>query len=463
MEEIKYVKEIFQNYFKDELKSKEIGAFYVNTCQTCHCLDKLEKRLKRCSGCHMISYCDTEHQAKHWPIHKKLCKIVKQIISTNGGNSIFGNTKGLDKKNWVKLKMNTMLIVSLKIGRELTTSEKDMFLFPRICCICHDSNPRALTNCLDCGNSSFCNDHISDARHKIICSSFALGYKLNLFKMFTSNINILEIISILLDKNPINCIPFAVENYNFLSMRQFIDIFFHEIINNHCQENMMSSDFWEIFIADYFTRPLTLLSAIKLINYKVERELIIHIIGSYYLELNGIFAWEIIFHLMTSIEKLTIILIGPGLVEDKIMNPQLCENCQKLGKFINVIVDNNYYHEFMNEEMRPNLIIGYNLGISEYENPGSLDDTWQLTILKIVEINVPFIMTCYTEGEAHKDHERINYFLKTKSKTNTNYTILQRNKFASLTPFRDFETEGVFYQNDYLIVYNNWQKLIVNN
>lgn len=106
MEEIEHVKKILKTYFKDESKieNSDSGAFYVNTCHVCHCLDGLKKRLKRCGSCHMISYCGTEHQAKHWPIHRKLCKIVKQIISQNGSNNIFGETKGLDKKNWVNFR-----------------------------------------------------------------------------------------------------------------------------------------------------------------------------------------------------------------------------------------------------------------------------------------------------------------------------------------------------------------------
>lgn len=461
MEEINYIKELLKIHLKDnDLRTEgteENDTFFINTCHICHCLDKSEKPLKRCSSCNMISYCGTEHQAQHWPTHKKLCKIIKHIISTNGGYSIFGNTKGLDKKIWVKLKMNTMLIVSLKLGRKLTSSERGMFLFPRICFICHESNPQALTNCFDCGNSCFCNEHILDARHKIICPSFTLCYKLSLLKNITSNISISEIVCILLDGNPINCIPFAYKNVELSTMIQFIKVFFRQVIDERRQNNVaVSSDFWQVFIAEYFTRPLTLLSAIKLINYELETELIIHIIGSDYVEVNGIYAWEILFHLMPKIEKLTIVFIGPELVNNEINTNFLCKKCKKYGKFIDIVIDNRFYHEFTNKVFkRPNLIIGYNLGISENENPGTFNDTWQLTILKIAEINVPFVMTCYTEGEAHKDHKRICNFLNNVNKNV--FSSLQPNRFASLTPLRDFETEGVFYQNDHVIVYNNWQ------
>lgn len=349
--------------------------------------------------------------------------------------------------------MNAMLIVSLSLGRELTLSEKNMFLFPRICCICHESDPQALTNCLSCGNTSFCQEHISDKTHKDICSSFALSYTFSLLKIFTDNMKISEIVHVLLDNDPINFIPYLEKMPDLQSMRQFLDKFFNDIIQIRCEN--LRSDFWDIFISDYFTRPLTLISAINKINNFSEGELIIHIVGADYLELNGICAWEIIFHLISNVEKLKLVLIGPGLGDNEIIEPVICDNCIRRGKIFHVETHNVLYHEFVNETMKkPNLIIGYNLGISEYEDSSVVKDTWELTIQKIAEIKVPFVTTCYTEEEAREDHERICHYLNNP----VSYTFFQRNQFSSLRPFRDFETEGVFFQNYYLIIYDNLEK-----
>ena len=116
---IDHAKELFKNWLKDDTENnvhkrswdedeeKNNNIFYVNTCHVCHCFDR-EKRLRRCSSCYLISYCGRDHQINHWPAHRKLCRVVKEIISKNGGPSIFGKTKGLNQNTWVTF-MHTLL------------------------------------------------------------------------------------------------------------------------------------------------------------------------------------------------------------------------------------------------------------------------------------------------------------------------------------------------------------------
>ena len=84
----------------DEDNDENKQYFYANTCHVCKCFDQ-EKRLKRCSGCYLISYCGNSHQVQDWPAHKKLCKVAQDLISRTGGPTIFGKTKGMNQKVWV--------------------------------------------------------------------------------------------------------------------------------------------------------------------------------------------------------------------------------------------------------------------------------------------------------------------------------------------------------------------------
>uniref|UniRef100_A0A8D9AXE9 Rho GTPase-activating protein gacZ n=1 Tax=Cacopsylla melanoneura TaxID=428564 RepID=A0A8D9AXE9_9HEMI len=55
--------------------------FNPNVCHTCKSSDKL---VKKCTGCHMISYCSKEHQKLHWPSHKSLCLCLKNLQKNLG-------------------------------------------------------------------------------------------------------------------------------------------------------------------------------------------------------------------------------------------------------------------------------------------------------------------------------------------------------------------------------------------
>ena len=49
-------------------------------CSACGKPKSKYQKLRKCSGCHAVQYCNTECQKKHWKIggHKKECKRLKQ-------------------------------------------------------------------------------------------------------------------------------------------------------------------------------------------------------------------------------------------------------------------------------------------------------------------------------------------------------------------------------------------------
>jgi TPR repeat protein len=54
-------------------------------CSACGKPKSKNQKLRKCSGCHVVQYCNTECQKKHWKIgiggHKKKCKKLKQIMN----------------------------------------------------------------------------------------------------------------------------------------------------------------------------------------------------------------------------------------------------------------------------------------------------------------------------------------------------------------------------------------------
>lgn len=208
-----------------------------------------------------------------------------------------------------------------------------------------------------------------------------------------------------------------------------------------------------MFISEYFSRPLTLISVMEKINFVPTSDLVVHVLGANYLELSDVSSWELILHWIPKVERLKIVLIGPELPKDK-LKPELCTRCSSKKKCLTVEVHDAFYHNYMAKGYsKPNLVIGYNVGIAESENPGTPEDTWKPTILSLPENQSPFILTAYTVEEARKDHKRICLILG----DTTNYSCFEKNSFASLKPLRDFETEGIFVENNYIIIYDNLQ------
>jgi hypothetical protein len=56
-------------------------------CSYCHFNPSSSNRrsspLRRCTGCGVFHYCDSSCQGRHWPRHRRLCKLYKELISSD--------------------------------------------------------------------------------------------------------------------------------------------------------------------------------------------------------------------------------------------------------------------------------------------------------------------------------------------------------------------------------------------
>lgn len=92
------------------------------------------------------------------------------------------------------------------------------------------------------------------------------------------------------------------------------------------------------------------------------------------------------------------------------------------------------------------MIAAFNCGFAEYEGAGPDLDTWKASLPRILSRRVPIVLTSYTESEAIADVARLT---KLQSGLRVRRMV---NPFASLTPFRDIEGLGVYYDNYYLSI-----------
>ncbi|XP_011501254.1 PREDICTED: putative protein MSS51 homolog, mitochondrial [Ceratosolen solmsi marchali] len=413
--------------------------FYANTCHICKVRGN-ETLLKKCSRCKMISYCGKEHQKQHWLRHKDLCYVLSSMLNETNKSHIFEGMRNSNTTDWVKAKMNLMLLVIIKLGRKLLPYEEEMFKFPRACVVCHETDQKVIIDCILCPAASFCKEHKNDSSHSKICKTLTLCYDLDVAS------------AALVRQPPLNTVPYYTEMISLpVCMKSFIDTYYNK--NN----SLLISNRMQIpQISEYLTRPLTLLYAIEKLGFSVNSVITIHIIGANMIELDGAEIWEILLHWLPSLTTLNIVLIGPEQFKKKYnkLEYNICDYCNGKGIKFYLETYGELYNEYVNSNyfVKPDIIVGYNVGIHEHE-PGDFKlDTWFESIKILPEQNCPIMLTSYTEKEAKKDHKRFCDVLE----KNVSFICCEANPFSSLRPHRDYETEELYYQNHYIIIYRDF-------
>ncbi|XP_054011724.1 uncharacterized protein LOC128894191 [Hylaeus anthracinus] len=412
--------------------------FYTNVCHVCKRFGE-GVSLKRCGNCTMIAYCSKEHQREHWSQHKDLCNAVHNVFLDNRMSSFLSNKQDLSMEKWAQMKMNFMLLVAMKIPRKLKYYEEQMFKFLKSCAVCHNRNVKELKDCPNCPNASFCTKHKNDTMHDNICYLLKLSFTLDMALILHKR------------KIPELKVPYRTGHVN---LPQNMKYFIKEYIKAQKDPNLSMEE--EMMVnAEYLTRPLTFLYATQKLQYFFKEEnIIIHIIAANAIEIDGIELWEILLHWLPNTTMISIVLIGPELSPGSIPI-NLCKNCRYNGRQLAIEMQNMLYENYTtgNSYVKPNFIIGYNAGIHECENFKSEMDTWTYTLRMITKQNCPLILTSYTLSEAEKEQIRLEAILDRDVKC----TYFEQNPYSSLRPYRDFESEGVYYQNQYIIIYKNFR------
>lgn len=122
-----------------------LDFFYPGYCAVCFS----EGASVACESCKMVFYCREAHRNEDLFRHQDVCEVVSKMLRENGGHGLFGTLK-TDRESWLENKIDLMLKVKTRLGRDLLNCEKEMFLFPKACFVCHESDIELLTTC-ECG------------------------------------------------------------------------------------------------------------------------------------------------------------------------------------------------------------------------------------------------------------------------------------------------------------------------
>lgn len=156
-------------------------VFLHNICHICK-KPLIESSFSvQCSLCHMVSYCNQEHLDTHKEEHNDLCTAIQEIAKKRGGH-VYNNARILNSTDYRSLRVHTLNICENFLKRSLQTFEREILLFPRVCCLssCREWRQNQLTDCNGCYQISFCAAHRDHQNidHDKWCDAYKLYQKL---------------------------------------------------------------------------------------------------------------------------------------------------------------------------------------------------------------------------------------------------------------------------------------------
>ncbi|XP_043479683.1 uncharacterized protein LOC122509580 [Leptopilina heterotoma] len=413
---------------------KIVERFYPGICQVCKCANAKEA----CTRCKMVFYCGQSHLKQDQSEHKDICKVILGLLNEKGTPHLFDNMDVSDEKSWLEAKVNFLKIARSKLNRDLMNYEKQIFLFPRTCFVCHESNLSVLKTC-KCG-VSLCKIHRDDTDHKLLCDYFNFNLKWARSKEKRQD---QIVVTAFANKRDYKVMP---------TMDQYIDRYFE--FKNYRLKPLLQNP-RKVVISDFLTRSLTFIYIAEKLETPIPNTLYIHVVGALNEEFESVCYWHTVIKWFDNVTTLYIDFIGVELTENDDFNPKSTfhfhDKRLKNSQFTFSTYHGRYEDFFRNVEFRrPDVIIGYNLNLHE-SDLGLSACTWRETLSIISKMNVPFFLTAVTEVRARKDHEMIGKILGRK----INYEFFGKNPYASFMPERDYETERLCYSNNYVVAYNH--------
>lgn len=133
-----------ENYVEFKIAPRTI--FSVSCCQVC----KMSiSNYNTCKKCLMVSYCKDEHLKFDYSNHQSLCAAIESISKKRGGH-VYNMAHNLSNEEFKNLKVHTINLCEKYLNRQLKNHEREILLYPRICCDCREWKPDLLSDCKRC-------------------------------------------------------------------------------------------------------------------------------------------------------------------------------------------------------------------------------------------------------------------------------------------------------------------------
>ncbi|XP_014477572.1 PREDICTED: uncharacterized protein LOC106745998 [Dinoponera quadriceps] len=389
-------------------------SFNPNVCHVCKF--KSREGYKTCEICETNLYCSLEHKMEDQLYHRQICQAIRDVET----NHLHLYRLCKEQEEWINLRKECLRLIKEKLSRDLEPYEVQMIMFKQSCFICHIQCN--LSTCTTCYSINYCPNHKENFKHfdhVSNCKDLKLCLNIDIALRYNS-------------PSPRKFIDFPEKGKPFVDMDSFLTNYLANV------------EFEKYFYSDYVSGPLTLyygmyvgdLNFLGILSYFT-----VLIIAANFLDKEYSPAWELFMHIFNKIENLTIILIGPEL-QNKYYDITTCNRkclsfCKR--KKLNFECYHMSYYEYVNSTFyrQPNVIVGYQTDFND----------WEETSLS----NCPLFLTTKSKLKANQNINK----LQKVSNTHLNIIYHEENTFSSKRPYKDFETNGVFYRNKFLTVCTN--------
>ncbi|XP_014471480.1 PREDICTED: uncharacterized protein LOC106742755 [Dinoponera quadriceps] len=405
--------------------------FNPNICHVCKTTDN--GSFVMCDQCYMVSYCGGDHREVHRSSHTEICAAIKKLLKKESQ----WDACPLNLQDWIQLREEFLRSVKTELSRELMSHEVQMIRFAKSCLICHQQTN--LYTCMICHSANYCVDHaeIFNSYHSYSCKELllCLSLDIDLFHGMGSMMKFTK---------------FPNEGRPCINMDTFVK---HYVQRTHTSRELDDWHFPEYFYSDYASGPLTLYygmedtNLIDSLNIPEDACYVIHIIDAKFVDRKYVLSWEIFLHLLRyKINGLKIVLIGSEL-QNECNNMKFCSRCNHMySQKLSFESYHTSYHSYVASESykQPNVIVGFEADLSNGE-------AWSESILKLREQNCPLLLTTKSKLKAERNINGIQEVLGTSLIPLYN----DNNKFGSRRPWRDVETNYVYFRNSHLIIYRS--------
>ncbi|XP_032681484.1 uncharacterized protein LOC116848942 [Odontomachus brunneus] len=412
------------------LQPYEYNMFFnPNVCHVCKL--RMKGDLILCNRCHMISYCSEEHKKVHLKEHSYICNHIEKALTKMSE----WRMHQFSPSEWFKSKKEFMQLVQMSISRKLQPYEKQMLMFTKSCFICHQQVD--LFTCEICYSSNFCLEHFQlfATHHASECKNLILLFNLNLAKMQ-------ELVKPLYIYNITDCrVKFDISDTP--DMTAFVTKYAYN------KKNRISTfEFLNLYVyTEYISGPLTLYYGIceTMSPSFVNENFCIHVIAANYIDEEGLHTWELLLHLFRGIKNLTVVLIGPKLQDSKTRDVDLCYRCKIYDQYFNYKCYPMLYHDyvFSTNYISPSIVIGFQANFEK--------NTWFESIQALRYQCCPLFLTALSKCNMQNNIIRIEEILG----ANVTPALQLKNNYSSLCPYKDFNTDSVFYRNEVLVIYKD--------
>ncbi|KAJ6559841.1 hypothetical protein B0H19DRAFT_1145901 [Mycena capillaripes] len=407
-------------------------------CYQCYSPGSESLKLQKCSGCRLVSYCNSSCQHASWPSHKQFCRLVATFETPPLVASTamwIGSTTPYELELQVP---GRLAYCQTKLGRCLSPHESTLLHFEPRCLLCgrtdqliriassvDPSVPSSpLVPCPHCHLSFACPEHWSLAytQHtQMMCeggydglAQCALNRELIEDDEFNAKM-------LLRPEQPRQYCA-SLRAYRWIpAPRENTWTSLKNVTWGERFQAQANLDFPEAppsvsmrRMSDILSMPLTALYALECLNENLDWTkkdlLIIHIIGAQSKELFNAICFENILHQLPEVKLVHLVICGallePHLGDDMRGGPYeiiCCEDCKRQGRMRGNEYYDVHYHDLPqkmgNSYLIPDLAIAFNSGASE----ANYTAAWKKTIAFLVANKIPSVFTAYTAEDVLAD------------------------------------------------------------